>query len=229
MVGARGKRDERQGASIPEADDDNRKVRLILEAARKVFLTRGYDTSSTDLIARTAGVSKATLYVYFESKEALLFALVAHEVRHRGPGTMWEPEPGPIDVVVTLRRIAHRFTAFFLAHKGMGLVHLVEAQAARFPELGRIFYEAGPRKVHDEVASFLRAAEAQNLLAMPDVELAANQFLGLVRGELPLHQLLSLGPPSKETLEAQIESGIYVFLAAYGQPRPPHPERHHMS
>jgi AcrR family transcriptional regulator len=184
-----------------------------------MFLEQGYDPSSMDLIARTAGVSKATLYVYFQSKEALLIALVEHEVRERALGVMWEPASGPLDVEATLRGIARRFTSLFLTDHGLALHRLITAYASRFPETGRAFYEAGPKRVQAEVAAFLREANAQGLLVVPDIELAVVQFLALVRGDLPLNWALSLGPPSRRELDALIEGGIRVFLAAYASPR----------
>jgi len=48
----------------------------LLEAAVKVFAANGYHASSMALIAKTANVSKGLTYHYFESKEALLVALV---------------------------------------------------------------------------------------------------------------------------------------------------------
>jgi TetR/AcrR family transcriptional regulator, mexJK operon transcriptional repressor len=222
---ARGKK-RQAPAPAPEAatgaatgGGENRKARLIVEAARKVFLEQGYDVSSTDLIARTAGVSKATVYAHFESKQALLLALVEDEMRTKTLGDLWRPEPGPLDVEATLRRIAKRFTAFFLSGEGFGLHRLMIAQASRFPEVGRFFYAAGPRKVHAQVAAFIRAAVEQDLLTVPDIDLAATQFLGLVRGELPLNWSLSLGAPTKREVDALIEGGVRVFLAAYRGPR----------
>jgi AcrR family transcriptional regulator len=204
------------GATIASAE--NRKVRLIMEAARKVFLEQGYDASSTDLIARMAGVSKATVYAHFESKEALLIALIEDEMRTKAPAALWEPEPGPLDVEATLRSIARRFTGFFLSGEGFGLHRLMIAQAPRFPEIGRFFYAAGPKKHQAQVAAFLRAAVEQDLLTVSDIDLAAMQFLSLVRGELPLNSMLALGAPNKREVDALIEGGVRVFLAAYGQP-----------
>ncbi|MBZ9603225.1 TetR/AcrR family transcriptional regulator [Phyllobacterium chamaecytisi] len=199
------------------AHTQNSKFGLILTTARKLFLEQGYDTSSMDMVARTAGVSKATLYVYFQSKEALLLALVEHEIQALGPGPMWKPGSGPLDVEKTLRHIADSFTAFFLTDKGLALHRLIIAQASRFPEIGRAFYEAGPKKLHAEVGAFLEAAIAEGFLAVPDTALAATQFLSLVRGDLPLNWALSLDPLSKSGLDAQIDGGIHVFLAAYGK------------
>jgi TetR/AcrR family transcriptional repressor of mexJK operon len=167
------------------------------------------------LIASRAGVSKATLYVYFQSKEALLIELVQEECRHMPRTPIWEAGAGPLNVEEALHQIATKFTAFFLTDHGLALHHLVMVYAARFPEIGQIFYAAGPRKVHEQVAEFLRAAHAQGKLAIPDIDLAVTQFLSLVRGDLPLNRALSMPRPSKAELDNLIEGGIRVFLTAY--------------
>ena len=51
------------------ADDESAKRRQIIDGARAVFLAQGFDAASMNDIARAAGVSKGTLYVYFKHKE----------------------------------------------------------------------------------------------------------------------------------------------------------------
>src|SRR3954452_10771899 len=61
------------------ADEDSSKRRQILDGARKVFLKLGFDGASMGEIARSAGVSKGTLYVYFADKNHLFEAIVEEE------------------------------------------------------------------------------------------------------------------------------------------------------
>src|ERR1700745_958018 len=60
-------------------DEDNAKRRQIVDGARQIFLARGFDAASMMEIAKAAGVSKGTLYVYFENKEDLFQAIVHQE------------------------------------------------------------------------------------------------------------------------------------------------------
>ncbi len=62
-----------------EADEDSAKRRQIIEGARAVFLSRGFDAASMGDIAKAAGVSKGTLYVYFKDKDELFAAIVQGE------------------------------------------------------------------------------------------------------------------------------------------------------
>lgn len=196
---------------------EDRKAGLILEAAKKVFLEQGYDASSTDLIASTAGVSKATVYKRFKSKEALLIALIDHEIRATLPETLWEPGSGNLDIEASLRQIAETYLDIFLTKAGAGLHRLILGQALRHPEIGRMFYAAGPERTHAQVATFIQAAVEKELLVVPDVAIAATQFLSLMRADLTLNSTLSLPFPPKEAVEASIDSGIRMFLAAYGR------------
>ncbi|HEY7971303.1 MAG TPA: helix-turn-helix domain-containing protein, partial [Xanthobacteraceae bacterium] len=58
------------------SEDDGAKRRQILDGAMAVFLEKGFDAASMGEIARAAGVSKGTLYVYFDDKQALFDAIV---------------------------------------------------------------------------------------------------------------------------------------------------------
>src|SRR5271170_3027245 len=59
--------------------EDGAKRRQIIEGARSIFLAQGFDAASMNDIARAAGVSKGTLYVYFTNKEELFTAIVQLE------------------------------------------------------------------------------------------------------------------------------------------------------
>src|SRR4051795_11788412 len=61
------------------AETDGAKRRQIIEGARAVFLAQGFDAASMGEIARKAGVSKGTLYVYFDSKEKLFEAFAQEQ------------------------------------------------------------------------------------------------------------------------------------------------------
>jgi AcrR family transcriptional regulator len=198
-----------------EQSGENRKFRQILETARSLFIEVGFDAASMDLIAREAGVSKATLYVHFASKDDLLIKLVDDECRRLGPRPLWQQLDGPIDLEVALRSIARSYTEFFLDDRGLGLHRLIMTNAARFPQMAETFMAAGPGRCEDEMAAFLEIAVARGLLRIADIRLAAVQFLNLVQGRLQLRWELSLGPPSAAEYEALIEGGIRVFLAAY--------------
>jgi AcrR family transcriptional regulator len=185
----------------------------ILDTSRRLFLDQGYDASSMDAIAREAGVSKATLYAHFDSKEALFAALIKEECRAI-TDRIWPLDIDPADVEGTLRRVAENITAVFLDQRGLAIHRVIIAEAGKFPELGRIFWEAGPQTLNHRLGGFLREATARGLLDVADPELAAIQFLSLVRGDLPLLSVLSFDSLRVEAARL-VEGAISLFMAGY--------------
>jgi TetR/AcrR family transcriptional regulator, mexJK operon transcriptional repressor len=199
-------------ASMSQADE---KIGAIVEAARDLFFDRGYETTSMDLIARKAGVSKATVYAHFRSKEQLLLSLIEDEVnllklsqQHDLPASITELEQ-------TLLEIATNFTTLFRNDRKLALSRLVISQAHSFPESALAFYEAGPRRLKDDVGLVLTRAVENALLVIDDIDLASVQFISLIAGDLPLRSLLALAPHPPETIKSCINQGVATFLAAY--------------
>ena len=199
----------------------NKKVRAIVAAARRLFIDAGIAAPSMDLIATTAGVSKATLYVYFPDREHLLVALVEHEIASCGVQLLWEPGTEVTDIGAALRGIAGRLMTFFLAFRSNDrpFHRLLEDLTRDRPHLGPQFFAAGPGKVRQQLVSFLTMANTRHLLAVPNVELAAMQFTSLVHGDLHVRKMLAMPRPTKRELNAMVEGAVRVFLAAYGRAR----------
>src|SRR6202166_4333171 len=90
------------------ADEDGAKRRQIIEGARRVFLAQGFDAASMVEIARAAGVSKGTLYVYFENKERLFDAIVGQECQAQAEGIFnFDLADNDVDAVLTPLGIAY--------------------------------------------------------------------------------------------------------------------------
>src|SRR3984957_6543350 len=188
----------------------NKKVRAIVAAARRLFIDEGIAAPSMDLIATTAGVSKATLYVYFPDREHLLVALVEHEIASCGVQLLCEPGTEVTDIGAALRGIAGRLMTFFLAFRSNDrpFHRLLEDLTRDRPHPGPQFFAAGPGKVRQQLVSFLTMANTKHLLAVPNVELAAMQFTSLVHGDLHVRKMLAMPRPTKRQLNAMVEGAV---------------------
>ncbi len=194
---------------------EGEKFRLVLDTARSVFLEYGYDRTSMDMVANEAGVSKATVYAYFENKQQLLRKLVQEECRAVGPNFAATLKWPTQDIEADLRAIARNFTSIFLDKRGLDFYRLIISNVNNFPEIAMFFIEAGPDQTRAEIADFFNMAMQQGLLAIDDVDLAVKQFLGLVAADLPLSWALAAQPPSPEQYETMINSGVRLFLSFY--------------
>lgn len=193
-----------------------RKECQILSAARVQFLEQGFSDTSMDAIARAAGVSKATLYAYFPSKEALFSHLVQVECREK---CIRLPSPDLDNgVVPALEVLCRHFVTHFLTKESAAFFQTVSSERWRFPELCHLYFNSGKKIVLDFVAAYLDEAKARGLLAFDDANLAADQLLNLVLSDLPFRVALGLDLRSEEEAEKMMNAGIAVFLKAYGTP-----------
>ena len=206
-------------ANIAQDDVDNAKVRQILDAARKVFMECGYGAASMDAIARQAAVSKATLYTHFDGKDALFAALIVTECKHLSGqiGLRAFDEP---DIRIALRSLAQDFNNLLCREQSLAMYRIVVAEAPRFPELGRIFYDSGPKVMIDRIAELLARASKRGQLNVRDARIAAVQFISLVRGDSHLTRILGIKPAAKSVAANYIDSGVELFLAGYGAGKP---------
>jgi AcrR family transcriptional regulator len=205
------------------AGQDPRKRQQILDGARRLFLAEGFDAVSMADIAREAGVSKGTLYVYFESKEELFAELVRIEKdKHFSP--IFALDPNDHDVEAVLRRLGHGFCHFItLPHVVMGK-RTVIAIGTRMPELTENFFREGPARCRGKLCEYLDAQVAAGVLAIPDTSLAAAQFLDLTQSTYGFRMLFGIGhAPSPEEAEKIIDSAVRMFMAAYRAPSAPAP------
>jgi TetR/AcrR family transcriptional regulator, mexJK operon transcriptional repressor len=190
------------------------KPQQIREAAGRLFLAQGYGAVSMDAIAREAGVSKATIYAHFADKAELFAALVKEECARQWPDTApLEAEPG--DLREALVAVGTAYAELLDSPKGVQSYRMVVAEAPRFPELARAFFDGG-RVIRDKLAAYLARAEAQGKLTLGDASLAAQQFLAMLRCEHHLRAVTGLEPPvTSAEIRRIVAAATDTFLRAY--------------
>jgi TetR/AcrR family transcriptional repressor of mexJK operon len=192
-----------------------RKFDQVIEGAKTVFLREGFEGASVDEIARDAGVSKATLYSYFPDKQHLFLAVLETECAHQSEVEILM-HASDHDVEATLRAICKTLITFFLSRFGQDMFRVCVAEAQRFPELGRTFYDSGPRKWGRKIAQYLDSPGARKALDIDDTLLAADQLAQLCRTDLMLKVLFGIekDPPEAE-IDRVAEEAVKTFLARY--------------
>ncbi|MEP9355198.1 TetR/AcrR family transcriptional regulator [Xanthobacter sp. KR7-65] len=204
-------------APAPAEQDVEAKKRLdIIDGARRVFFRKGFDGASMDEIARAAAVSKATIYVYFQSKADLFGALVQAD-RRKSAERLFEFDETDSDVASLLHRIGVTFLTMMIRPDHIRLVRMVIGVAEKFPAVGETFFEAGPCHGGRRLADLLRRQTELGRLDVDDCEAAAFEFLNLCNGKLVKGLMFGLsGQPTPEAIEALVGRAVRVFLAAYG-------------
>jgi AcrR family transcriptional regulator len=195
-------------------DEDSSKRRQILDGARKVFLDLGFDGASMGVIARVAGVSKGTLYVYFADKHRLFEAIVEQEAFEQGE-IAFNFDPAR-DVTTTLREFGEAHIANICRPGRGSAIRTVMAIAERMPEVGRRYYGRVLEEIINRLAAYLDTHVKAGELAIDDCQLAASQFMLMCQASLFLPFIFQAAPPpSPERIATVIESAVRMFLAAY--------------
>jgi TetR/AcrR family transcriptional repressor of mexJK operon len=191
------------------------KPQQIRAAAAQLFMQHGYGSVSMDAIAREAGVSKATIYAHFSDKAQLFAALMHGECERQWPVAA-SLDAEPTDLAGSLRAVAEAYAQFLLRPQTLAIFRMVISEAARFPELGRVFVETGPCVLTERLAAFLTRGHAKGVLDVPDPNRAAQQFLAMMRSDFFLSAVLGVGElPDAEQIRETAESVVAMFLKAY--------------
>ncbi|RYH10951.1 TetR/AcrR family transcriptional regulator [Tropicimonas sp. IMCC6043] len=193
-----------------------RKFDQVLEGAREIFMRDGFEGASVDDIARAAGVSKATLYSYFPDKRLLFMEVATGQCQRQAEECIQSIDPnGPPREV--LRKAAERMMRFYLSDFGQAVFRIVVAETARFPGLGREFWEDGPARSREVLIAYFREATARGTLRVEDPGLAADQFTELCKVDLHPRMLMGLGVEAGPAERARVAEGaVEMFLARYG-------------
>jgi len=198
----------------PFGDEDSSKRRQILEGARKVFMDLGFDGASMNEIARSAGVSKGTLYVYFADKSRLFEAIVEDEALEKAK-IAYNLDPKR-DVETTLREFGRAYIGGMCRPGGGSSIRTVMAIAERMPDVGRQFYENVLANTINRLADYLRAHVRPGDLVIDDCGLAAAQFLQMCQATLFLPFVFQAEPaPSAERIARVVDSATRLFLQTY--------------
>jgi TetR/AcrR family transcriptional repressor of mexJK operon len=191
------------------------KQAAIVAAATELFTRSGYGAVSMDAIAAKAGVSKRTVYSHFPGKDVLFAAVMTRHCGKVSGADTWnlDPEVEPRQVLTDRGR---RFLRLITSPEAIALFRTVTAEAERFPELGRAFFETGPKCWVGSFEAYLRAQDEKKRLRIPNPETAAKFLFSLLKD--PLHMRRMLGVQTQVTeaeIDAHVDNVVEAFLEQY--------------
>ncbi|MET3664972.1 TetR/AcrR family transcriptional regulator [Caulobacter sp. 1776] len=199
----------------PRLDRDARRE-AILDVAAEVFLEEGYDAASMSTIAARVGGSKSTLYNYFKSKEEIFQAHIERYCDWQRD-VMFGLLDDSADLKTVLTNVGRRYLTNVLSDRNMRHFRLIVAAAERSPDLGKAFYEAGPRRGAAILGDFLARMRAEGHIRATDPVVAAHQFIGLCQNRLLKARLTNyIGEPTSAEVDTEVAAAVDTFIAAFG-------------
>lgn len=193
-----------------ELNDSKRQA--IIDSAARLFLAQGFRQVSMEKVAAAAPVSKATLYNYFDSKNALL-AEVISQLCSSLLETMNQAILEVNDVESNLKKIAQSFVDLIFTADALGLYRLVIAESRDFPGLGQLVYERSVLHILPQLESYLQQLNDSGYFNVTDTAFAADTFFSILKGDRHFQCLLGIKPvPDAAEKQQLINQAISFYL-----------------
>ncbi|MBA2117634.1 TetR/AcrR family transcriptional regulator [Bremerella alba] len=194
----------------PPVYTEKERCQRLLRAAEEVFTTTGYGAATMEEIAKSAGMSKKTLYAKYPDKEHLFAAMV---------GGLWDSpwendQPAPSeDAKAELRRRLHAMVQFIMTTRQVRLTRLLISEAERTPKLARDFHERVISKARRYLAEAVERARDEGIgPQVEDIEQMTTTLLGAALARNHLGALFDRTPKAtKKQLEHQVETALRLL------------------
>lgn len=195
-----------------------------VDAARALFMRKGYAGTTMEEIAALAGLTKRTLYNNYADKEELFTGIVADVIANaeafaRGLRQEFTVGITAANLGGALDELGRRMAVAIMHPEVIALRRLLIGEARSFPSLAREYFDAAPGQVIDALSSRFTHLGRLGLLRVEDGRRAAAQFAYLVVGESLDRAMLVGTIPRKEDVIAFAKDGVETFLARYRKRR----------
>ena len=187
----------------------------LIEAATRLFLARGFESTTLDLIVAEGGGSRREIYRFFGGKEELFESVVesvCDEILSFLDDTDFSGQT-PAEALTTIGRA---YLSTLLHPRTLALYRAVMSEAPRAPRVAKLFFRAGPKETKRRLSAYLAQCRRQGLLEIPDSDFAASQFVGLITADL--HIRAALDPayrPTQQEQERNVAAAVEMFEARF--------------
>ena len=204
-------------AAGPGRPKDPGKRAAILEAAKRMFVSHGFERVSMDQIAAEAGVSKLTVYSHFGDKESLFAEAVRAHCEQGMPTSLFVAEP-QTPVRERLTAIGNAFFSMIMTPEAIAGHRILCSPQVATSSMPAVFWEAGPQRVQQAFADLLQRRVASGDLEIEDCGRAASQFFTLLKGEPHAHAVFGYCCTDRiDTPEGHVAAVVELFMRAYAR------------
>ena len=189
----------------------------LLEAALALFVEKGYASTRSEEVARRAGVSKGTLYLYYPSKEELLKAVITHYLSSKIAATTEALLDAQGSMASVLREVLVAWWQQVYTSSACGTFKLVITEVRNFPELAAFYARVVIEPGHALVGMLLQRGIDSGEFRRVNVDSAVHSLL------LPMvmlcthkHSLGACGGPGNQGLDAMKFIADHVDLVLRG-------------
>jgi len=203
-----------QVAARAAAPEPTKKEEEVLSVAADYFLRHGYRGASINAMARESGISKESIYRYFNSKKDLFEAVIARELeQYQERLHSLDIEFESIALDVALQRIGESILGAVSTDRTLGLRRLIFQEARESRDIGHYYYEVGPKEAYSNLETLFELHRDKAALPPPKL---ARYFVGMLLHYVMLVRQCGIEPPlSKAEVSRQAAETTRDFLDAF--------------
>ena len=201
----------RRTSGRPTKEQAEARSEELLDTALDIFLDRGFELTTIEMIATRMNMTKRTVYVKFADKSVLFLAAVQRAIERQvvPPEVLAGFDKG--DLSETLEAVARLRIGQVMTRNGMRLQHIIQSESYRFPEIFSANVEQSARPVIGFVQGVLNRAVAAGTIASTDTALAASTFMSMVVGG-QVRTIIAGYETSPDEIEAKVRFTVGLLL-----------------
>jgi TetR/AcrR family transcriptional repressor of mexJK operon len=193
----------------PNAQIESRHAEL-LDAATEVFLEEGFAGAKMTVIAKRAGASMETLYARYSTKTELFTAIV--ERKASGLLHLSSPLSSERTPREALTQFAMELVTMMTSPDTQKFHRLVIGASISSPELGEIFWKAGPGRGYNIIRTYLNEQNLRGTLSIENVDRTTGLLMGMMSGGIALRATLGMKTTLRSERERQIWANYVVDM-----------------
>ena len=210
---------DRRDRGRPQLRPDDETRQIIYEAARHEFAAAGYAATSTETVARRAGVSTKTLYRLVPNKAALFEGMVSDRLdTFLSDFSLHVAEDADIETGLNAALMA--YAGLTLDPEVVALQRIILQEAGQFRDLAATFYRNGIARTATALSNWLRLQVDRGLIDLDDVEEAAGILIGMSDAHRNVRQSWRRPLPSRAHVKARVRKCVRLFLHGCEAERP---------
>jgi AcrR family transcriptional regulator len=195
----------------------------VLDAALELFLEKGFAAAKVEDVARRAGLSKGSVYLYFPSKDALLEGIVKRAIAPVADEAMVPLAQFEGDPRVAITMIMRRLSEVMRDPKRMAIPGLIMREASQFPQIAQMYRREVLDRVIPALIGLLQRGIDNGYLREVDPELTVRSIIGPIGAHLVIAGVFGIVPADGLAIDRLIENHLSILfdgLSAKSEERP---------
>ncbi len=184
----------------------------MLDAALAVFSEKGFAAAKVDEVARRAGVSKGTVYLYFPSKEALMEGIVRRAVAPIAERAVPDMAAFEGDVRLPIAMLIETLRKLLSDPQNMAVPRLILREIMNFPGLVELYRREVLGKVIPVLTALVARGVASGQLRKVDPEMTVRSIIGPILAHVALNEIFGIRPEEGLALDRLVENHLDILF-----------------